>query len=130
MLIWMAQGTAVVAVLMFVLWVLHFPLPNAAIADVGWAIGLVLLAMTYAVHGVGFWRRTLLLLLMVMLWGLRLAFYLLFTRVSGHPEQGRYAELRRKWASKVGLEFLLFFEAQALLCGVLSLRFWWRCTIP
>ena len=26
MLIWMAQGTAAVAVLMFILWLLHFPL--------------------------------------------------------------------------------------------------------
>jgi steroid 5-alpha reductase family enzyme len=123
MLIWMAQGTAVVAVLMFVLWLLHFPLRNAAMVDVGWAIGLVLLAMIYAVHGVGYWRRTLFLLPMVTIWGLRLGFYLLFTRVSGQPEEGRYTELRRKWGSNVGLKFLLFFEAQALLCGVLSLPF-------
>ena len=49
--------------------------------------------------------------------------YLLFTRVTGQPEEGRYAELRRKWGSNAGLKFLLFFEAQALLCGVLSLPF-------
>jgi len=123
MLIWMAQGTAVVAVLMFILWLLHFPLRNAAIVDVGWAIGLVFLAIIYAMHGVGYWRRTLFLIPMAMLWGLRLGLYLLFTRVTGQPEEGRYAELRRKWGSNAGLKFLLFFEAQALLCGVLSLPF-------
>jgi len=123
MLIWMAQGTAVVAVLMFILWLLHFPLRNAAIVDVGWVMGIALLAMIYAVHGVGYWRRTLFLALMVLIWGLRLGFHLLFTRVNGQPEEGRYVERRRKWGSHIGLKFLLFFEFQALLCGVLSLPF-------
>lgn len=123
LLIWMAQGTAVIAVLMFILWLLHFPLRNAAVVEVGWAMGLALLAMIYAVHGSGYWRRTLILLPMVVLWGLRLGFYLLFTRVNGQPEEGRYAELRRKWGSNIGVKFLLFFEFQAVLCGVLSLPF-------
>jgi steroid 5-alpha reductase family enzyme len=60
---------------------------------------------------------------MALAWGLRLGFYLLFTRVSGQPEEGRYVELRRKWGSNIGWKFLLFFEFQALLCGVLSLPF-------
>jgi steroid 5-alpha reductase family enzyme len=123
MLIWMAQATAVVAVLMFILWLLHFPLRNAAIADVGWALGLALIALLYAMHAVGYWRRTLMLVPMVVLWGIRLGFYLMYTRVNGQPEEGRYAELRRKWGASAGLRFLLLFEGQALLCGVLSLPF-------
>ena len=107
MLIWMAQGTAVVAVLMFVLWLLHFPLRNAAIVDVGWAIGLVFLAIIYAMHGVGYWRRTLFLIPMVMLWGLRLGLYLLFTRATGQPEEGRYAELRGKMGIECRAEILV-----------------------
>src|SRR5579864_4838114 len=99
LLVWMAQGIAMIAVLMFILWLLHFPLRNAAIADVGRAMGLVLLAMIYALHGAGYWRRTLILIPMVVIWGLRLAFFLLFTRANGQPEEGRYAELRRKWGS-------------------------------
>jgi len=123
LLVWMAQGTAVVAVLMFLLWLLHFPLRNAAVVDAGWAAGLALIAMVYAVHGAGYWRRTLILLPMVAIWGLRLALYLLFTRVSGQPEEGRYTELRRKFGAHAGLKFLLFFESQAVLCGILSLPF-------
>ncbi len=123
LLIWAAQGTAVVAGMMFILWLLHFPLRNAAIVDVGWALGLALLAMIYAVHGAGYWRRTLLFAPMVVIWGMRLGFHLLSTRVSGQPEEGRYVEIRRKWGSHIGLKFLLFFEFQALLCGVLSLPF-------
>jgi steroid 5-alpha reductase family enzyme len=108
---------------MFILWLLHFPLRNAAIVDVGWAMGLVLLAIISAAHGVGYWRRTLILVPMVAIWGLRLGLHLLFTRVNGQPEEGRYVELRRKWGSNTGIKFLLFFEFQALLCGVLSLPF-------
>jgi steroid 5-alpha reductase family enzyme len=123
LLIWLAQGTAIVAAMMFILWLLHFPLRNAAIVDVGWAMGLAILALFYAVHAEGYWRRTVILGLMAMVWGIRLGFYLLFTRVNGQPEEGRYVELRRKWGSNIGLKFLMFFEAQALLCGVLSLPF-------
>jgi steroid 5-alpha reductase family enzyme len=123
LLVWMAQGTAVIAALMFVLWLLHFPLRNAAIVDVGWAMGLALLAMIYAVHGAGYWRRTVILAPMAVIWGIRLGFYLLFTRVDGQAEEGRYGELRRKWGSNIGFKFLLLFEFQALLCGVLSLPF-------
>ncbi len=121
MLVWMAQGTAAIAVLMFLLWLAHFPLRNAAIVDAGWAIGLALLALFYAVHVVGYWRRTLVLAAMAIIWGVRLGFHFL-TRAVG-PEQGRYVELRLKWGSHSGLKYLLFFEFQALLCGVLSLPF-------
>lgn len=123
MLVWFAQGTAVIAAMMFILWLMHFPLRNAAIVDVGWAAGLSLLALIYAAHGVGYWRRTLFLTGMAVVWGLRLALYLLFTRVVGQPEEGRYAEIRRKWGSNIGFKFLLFFEFQALLDGILSIPF-------
>jgi len=123
LLVWMAQGTAVVAVLMFILWLLHFPLRNAAIVDVGWAMGLAILALFYAAHVVGYWLRVIFIAPMAVVWGVRLGFYLLFTRVNGQPEEGRYVELRRKWGSNIGFKFLLFFEFQALLCGVLSLPF-------
>ncbi len=123
MLVWLAQGTAIVAGMMFLLWLIHFPLRNAAIVDVGWAFGIGLLAMIYAVHATGYWRRTLILVGMAVLWSLRLGLYLLFTRVTGQPEEGRYVEIRRKWGTNIGLKFLGFFEFQALLCGVLSLPF-------
>lgn len=123
MLVWAGQGTAVVAVLMAILWLLHIALRNAALVDVGWAIGLGLLAMMYAVHGAGYWRRTLILAAMAAIWSLRLGFYLLLTRVDDEQEEGRYAELRRKWGRHADLKFLFFFEAQALLCGLLSLPF-------
>jgi steroid 5-alpha reductase family enzyme len=116
-------GTLAVAGLIFVLWLLHLPRRNASIMDVGWASGLVLIAVLYALEGHGNRTRVALLTAMGGIWGLRLALHLFFTRVWGHPEEGRYVELRRQWGPRASLNFLLFFEAQAVLCGIVSLPF-------
>jgi steroid 5-alpha reductase family enzyme len=116
-------GTAAVCALMFILWLLHFPMRNAAIVDGGWAGGLALLAILYAALGDGYEPRRLLIGVMGAVWGLRLSLYLVLTRVIGHPEEGRYVELRRKWVTNIPLKFLAFFEFQALLCVLLSIPF-------
>ena len=113
-------GTAAVAGLMLVLWLIQLPMRNAAIVDAGWAGGLAVLAILYAAGGDGYPVRAWAMAAMVSIWGLRLAFYLLFTRVIGHPEEGRYQELRRQWKTRIPLKFLAFFEFQALLCVLLS----------
>jgi steroid 5-alpha reductase family enzyme len=116
-------GAAAVCALMLILWLIHFPLRNAAIVDGGWAGGLAILAILYASLGSGYGPRRLLIGVMGAVWGLRLSLYILFTRVFGHPEEGRYVELRRKWATNIPLKFLAFFEFQALLCVLLSIPF-------
>src|SRR5262249_52979555 len=117
-------GTLVVAGLMFVLWLIHFPMRNAAIVDAGWAGGLAILGVLYAAMGEGFAARRYLIGGMVALWGFRLAIHLLTDRIIGHPEEGRYQELRRQWKTNTPLRFLLFFEFQALLCLGLSPPFY------
>ena len=119
----MLLGTLAAATLMLVLWLIHFPMRNASIVDPGWATGLALIALLFAFLAPGYPKRVWLLTSMVVIWGVRLAVYLLFNRVLGHPEEGRYVELRRQWKTNVEFKFLLFFEAQALLCGFLSLPF-------
>jgi steroid 5-alpha reductase family enzyme len=105
---------------MLLLWLIHLLTKNAAIVDAGWAGGLAILAVLYAALGGGEPARAWLMAVMAAVWGLRLAFYLLFTRVIGHPEEGRYQELRRQWKTNIPLKFLAFFEFQALLCVLLS----------
>lgn len=113
-------GAASVGGLMFILWLIHLRTGNASIVDPGWAGGIALLAFLYTPHA-AYAQRAILLAAMAGLWGLRLSMYLLFTRVIGHPEEGRYVQLRRDWGSHIALKFLIFFEFQALLCVVLSL---------
>lgn len=116
-------GAAGVCGLMFILWLIHFPMKNAAIVDGGWAGGLALLAILYAAFGPGYGPRRLMIGAMGGVWGLRLSLYLLTTRVFGHEEEGRYVALREKWKTGIPLKFLIFFEAQAVLCVLLSVPF-------
>jgi steroid 5-alpha reductase family enzyme len=117
------QGLAIVAAMMFALWVVHLLIRNAAIVDVGWATALATLAIFYAVKGPGYSARKWAIATMAGFWGLRLAAYLFFSRVVGKPEEGRYIQLRKEWKTHLPLRFLFFFEFQALLTVLLSLPF-------
>ena len=114
---------ALAAGVMVLLWLVHFPMRNAAIVDFGWAFLLPSIAILYAVAGPGYAPRRWLLAALAALWGYRLAFYLLFTRILGHPEEGRYVELRQSWKTRLPFKFFIFFQAQALLDVFLSLPF-------
>lgn len=116
-------GLGIIAAMMLGLWIVHLLLRNAAIVDVGWAAGLATLAIFYAVLGPGYSARKWAMAAMAGFWGLRLAIYLLFSRVLGKPEEGRYIQLRREWKTHLALRFLFFFEFQAVLTVVLSLPF-------
>ncbi|WP_394855375.1 DUF1295 domain-containing protein [Rhodococcus cercidiphylli] len=65
------------------------------VVDVTWGGGFVLIALISAATGTGeLWRRILLLVL-VAVWGLRLALHV-FRRSRGHGEDPRYTELLAK----------------------------------
>ncbi len=123
----LAVGFIIVFVMMFVLWIIHLRIHNAAIVDVGWAAGLGLLALYYAYAGTGYSSRKYLIAAMAAIWSLRLAAHLLFSRVVGKPEEGRYVQLRKDWNTHLPLRFLFFFEFQALLDLVLSVPFLLAC---
>ena len=117
------SGSATVAMLMLFLWLIHLKTGNAAIVDAGWAGGLAMIGILYAALGGGYWLRSTMIAAMAAIWGFRLACYLLMTRIIGHPEEGRYQELRRQWKTNIPFKFLLFYEFQALLCVVLAVPF-------
>ncbi len=119
----LALGWVVLTVLMALLWLLHFRLRNAAVVDVGWGTAMVVLGALYGVLAPGApWRRGL-IAGMVILWGGRLAWHLLMTRVIGHEEEGRYQALRREWGAAAGRRLFWFFEAQALIAAALSVTY-------
>lgn len=115
-------GAALVGSMMFLLWLLHLALKNASVVDPGWAFGLAILGVFYALAGPGYAPRRWLIAAMVGIWGVRLGAHLLI-RIWGEPEEGRYQQLRREWDKNIAIKFLIFFEFQALLDVVLSLPF-------
>ena len=123
---WMliASGAAGVVTIMFALWLVGLARSNFSYVDIGWSANFAVLAVLYAALAPGFAPRAWLLAAMFCLHGLRLAWHLA-ARILGHPEEGRYVQLRKDWGgggvAAMNVKFLAFFEFQALLNLFLTL---------
>jgi len=94
---------------------------NVNIVDTLWSLLFVLAAVVYALTAAPPGPRTPLMLVVVGLWGLRLAAYLAW-RNWGHDEDRRYQAIRRRNEPHFAVKSLwLVFGFQALLAWVISL---------
>jgi steroid 5-alpha reductase family enzyme len=121
-------------------WVWQRRLRNAGVIDIVWGPNLGIAALVYAVLGGGWGPRRAAAAGMAMVSGARLSLHLA-RRVLGHPEEGRYVELRARWgapsdagagggapagadaADRADRAFLAFFLFQAVLTTLLSAPF-------
>jgi steroid 5-alpha reductase family enzyme len=114
-------GAALVA-MMSILWVIGMKIHNAAVVDVGWGLGYVLVAVTAYLTIDGVALRQLVITALVGIWGLRLAWHLFADRIAGgKAEEGRYVDIRARWKTRLPLKFFLFYQVQALMILILSL---------
>jgi steroid 5-alpha reductase family enzyme len=113
------EGWAVCAATQAVLWLVAQKTKNAGIVDVGWALTFI---SVIAVFGVttGNWPP---IAAVVVAWSLRLGGYLIARGAATGPEEGRYADLRARWAPHASQNFFVFFQAQAALTAVLASAF-------
>lgn len=113
-----ALGTLTAQVL---LWLASLRLRDVSIVDIYWGLGFAQIAIVTAALAGGWpWRR-LLLTMLVVLWGLRLAFYL-FWRNAGHGEDYRYQAMRRHHGARFPLVSLAtVFGLQGALMWIVSL---------
>ena len=112
----------ILVVMMTIIWMVFRRMDNAAIVDVGWGSGFVIVGLVYLVMGQGLIERRLLLSALMLIWGGRLAWHLLTDRIlSGKPEDGRYQDFRAKWKDGINKKFFFFFQFQALLVVFFSL---------
>ena len=114
---------AALSVFFALLWARAARARDASAVDVGWALGLGAMGLAAALAGDGLAGRRLLVAGMAAVWSLRLASHLYFDRVRGKPEDGRYAALRASWGANANRNFFVFFQAQGVLCLILSLPF-------
>ena len=121
-LLWLV-GAACASTLMVATWALAVRITDASHVDVAWAYGTAGLGVLYAVVGTGSTGNRVLVAALAVLWGGRLGTYLLVNRIIGKPEDGRYQELRRRWAPNVNRAFFVFFQAQAGFAAVFSVPF-------
>lgn len=94
---------------------------NAGIVDVVWSFGVGGAAVLVAMTGEGALLPRALLGVLGSLWGLRLGLHLL-QRVRGEGEDGRYAQLRKRWGD-APMKWLAMFQFQALLVALFALPF-------
>jgi steroid 5-alpha reductase family enzyme len=92
--LWLSSGLVILS-LMILLWLFSLALKNSSIVDIFWGTGFVITfwIATVLVPGAAS-ARSLLLGVLVTLWGLRLSLYIL-QRNWGHAEDFRYAAWRQ-----------------------------------
>ncbi|MGO4550734.1 DUF1295 domain-containing protein [Lysobacter sp. 2RAF19] len=94
---------------------------NAGIVDVVWSFGVGGAAVLVAATGDGAILPRVLLAVLGGAWGLRLGGHL-WRRVRGEAEDGRYAQLRKRWGD-APWKWLALFQSQALLVALFALPF-------
>ena len=113
------EGWAVCAAAQALLWVVAQRTKNAGIVDVGWALTFIAVIAVFGVS-TGHWPPVA---GVVFAWSLRLGGYLIARGAASGPEEGRYADLRARWALHASRNFFVFFQAQAALTALLATAF-------
>jgi steroid 5-alpha reductase family enzyme len=108
-------GALSVGALFFLMWLIHLALKNAAIVDIGWGVGFILLCAEYILMGQGFNVRNTICLGMIILWAVRIISYLLRRFRVEKQEDKRYRKMREGFGRTAWLKFLMVFEFQAAL---------------
>jgi len=115
------QGLGVLTAAALCAWAVGLWRRNVAVVDSLWSVMFVLAALTYA-HGA--WRagpRSVLVLVLVSVWALRLSLYITW-RNWGHGEDRRYQAIRARNEPHFAIKSLyLVFGLQALLAWIISL---------
>lgn len=111
----------VVAVAVFLLWLLSLKLKDASIVDIFWGLGFALIAIASYFVGGGFVHRKQLITAMVVIWGVRLAWHI-GSRNIGKGEDFRYQAMRKKHGERFPLVSLYsVFLLQGVLMWLISL---------
>jgi len=110
-------GPSTLAVLgcMTGLWIISLIIKDSSIVDIFWGLGfIVITGLTFALGG-GFASRKLLVLILVVIWGLRLAIHI-GRRNIGKGEDKRYQAFRRSGGANYWwISFLQVFALQGAL---------------
>ncbi len=112
--IWIGSALAMVGV-----WAYARNASNIGYVDVAWAVLMGQMAVAVAIGSHGSLLVRCLVGVLVAVWALRLAAHL-FARVHTHPEDGRYAHLRKHWGGHQG-KFFAFFQLQAVIVTLFAL---------
>jgi steroid 5-alpha reductase family enzyme len=95
------------------------------VADLAWGLGFIGLSSVWLLHQGQVPKAGLLSLILVIIWGLRLASHI-YTRIVTRSEDARYATWREQWGKLVYVRsFLQVFLLQTILLLIISLPVLW-----
>jgi len=122
----LTSAAIVIAALMLTTWLISVAVKNAAIVDVVWGLGFVLVAWGVRLQVSGDTARQNLLVAMTTVWGLRLAAHLLWRNhvapATSKGEDYRYRAMRKRWGPRFWLISLVtVFTVQGALMFIVSL---------
>ncbi|WP_299496272.1 DUF1295 domain-containing protein [uncultured Shewanella sp.] len=111
-----------VAGVMILAWCIGLWIHNPSVIDVFWPMTILLASLILA-GGMASGLISQLLQLLLLLWSLRLAGYLLFKRVLPHHLDKRYTYISSSWDGSKKIGFFLHFQLQGVLAVVIALPF-------
>jgi steroid 5-alpha reductase family enzyme len=116
------QAALLIWVLVTLLWIWSVLIKNVSIVDIFWGIGFVVVNAFYVFSSGELNPRKMVILVLVTVWGLRLAGYLAIRNI-GKGEDFRYQEFRRKYGAERYWWFSYFqtFLLQGVLMMIVSL---------
>lgn len=107
---------------MTVIWILYKYYNNPSIVDTSWSIGLMMSGLIYLFSN-GITHRKALVAFLLVVWALRLAGHLWWTRLRLGQVDKRYTAISQHWKINQSLGFFLNFQLQALLIFIISFMF-------
>lgn len=115
-------GVSAITVLLFmiVMFIIAQIKKNNSIVDIGWGIGFILIAVILLLTSERIDFKYLILFVMILVWGLRLAFHIFF-RSRGKEEDFRYAQWRKDWGKNAAvIAFFKVFMLQGLIMMIIA----------
>ena len=105
------------------LWIVQVKSKDAGWVDIGWTLGLGTLVIYLGITSEGLLTRRIIASLLIGIWAIRLASFIIKDRLFKEEEDSRYQNLRRYWGKKANFKFYFFFTFQSFLVILFSIPF-------
>jgi steroid 5-alpha reductase family enzyme len=111
----------IVYIYMSIFFVIALLKKNNSIADIAWGLGFVLITVFSFSRATDVFERTLLINVLVLIWGLRLAYFILKRNIN-KKEDFRYANWRKEWKRTFLIRtYLQVFMLQGFIMFIIAL---------
>lgn len=116
-------GSIVAILYMSLIYILSVIKKDSSIVDIAWGIGFITVNITTLVITQNYNARNIIILILVSLWGIRLAAHI-FSRNKGKDEDWRYKKWREDWGNFFLIRsYFQIFVVQAILLTLISIPF-------